>query len=113
VASVLELNSLQVVFHLPLSEEAYAQFCELDILMQSVQLTSDKDTWNYIWGSTQYSSKKAYDHLLGSQQVHPAFGWIWKSSCQMNVTPRAMESLIKSLKLQLSLKERANQFVKI
>jgi hypothetical protein len=27
VASVLALDSLQNVFHLPLSEEAYAQFC--------------------------------------------------------------------------------------
>jgi hypothetical protein len=53
---------------LPLSKEAYAQFCELGTLLQSIQLNSDKDTWNYIWGSAQYSSKKAYDHLLGSQQ---------------------------------------------
>jgi hypothetical protein len=27
--------------------------------------------------------KKAYKHLIGSSQVHPAFGWIWSFSCQM------------------------------
>jgi hypothetical protein len=48
VASVLELNSLQEVFQLPLSKDGYAQFCELDILLQSIQLNLDKDTWTYI-----------------------------------------------------------------
>jgi hypothetical protein len=43
VASVLALDSLQNVFHLPLSKEAYAQFCQLDIILQSLQVTTDKD----------------------------------------------------------------------
>jgi hypothetical protein len=33
--SVLELNELEDLFHLPLSEEAYTQFCDLNIYMQA------------------------------------------------------------------------------
>jgi hypothetical protein len=46
--AVMEQESLQDIFHLPLSEEAYEQLCELDIIMQSLQLTGEKDTWSYI-----------------------------------------------------------------
>jgi hypothetical protein len=53
------------------------------VVIQSLQLNGDKDVWSYIWGNAQYSSQKAYKHLLRTQTVHPAFGWLWKSLCQM------------------------------
>ena len=70
------------LFHLPLSVQAYQQFLELLSLLQVVSLQDDSDTWTYIWGTTQYSTKKAYVHLSGYRSVHPAFKWLWDSSCQ-------------------------------
>jgi hypothetical protein len=69
-------------FNQPLSEEAYIQFCDLDITLQAIHLNENKGRWTYIWGNENYSSAKAYKHLLGSQSIHPAFRWLWRSSCQ-------------------------------
>jgi hypothetical protein len=45
--------------------KAFDQFGELSIILQSLSLNGDKDTWSYIWGNAQYSSRKAYKHLFG------------------------------------------------
>jgi hypothetical protein len=42
----------------------------------------DSDKWSYIWGSNILSVKRAYNSLIGYQEVQLHFGWIWKSSCQ-------------------------------
>jgi hypothetical protein len=73
---------LQDLFQLPLSEEAYQEYCELEILLNSVQYTDENDNWSYIWGNGPYSSSKTYNHLLGSKEVHLVFKWIWRMSCQ-------------------------------
>jgi hypothetical protein len=82
VKTVLELDALEDHFHLPLSVEAYQQFCELELYLQSLPRDSGTDKWSYIWGNDDYSAAKAYNHLLGSQQIHPSVRWIWQSSCQ-------------------------------
>jgi hypothetical protein len=74
--------SLQELFHLPLSEETYSQFCELDLFMNLLPENQHRDTWKYIWGGNEYSSQKAYRHLIVSSRTHPAFRWIWSSVCQ-------------------------------
>jgi hypothetical protein len=83
VKQILESDALEDNFHLPLSEVAYEQFCELDIYMQTIQSKDGKDSWSYIWGCKNYSAFKAYKHLVDSQYVHPAFKWIWRSSYQL------------------------------
>jgi hypothetical protein len=40
------------------------------------------DSWFYIWGCFTFTSKKAYQHLLGASWAAPIFKWIWRSSCQ-------------------------------
>ena len=40
------------------------------------------DSWTYIWGSSQFSSSKAYKLLTGHTQVDPTFKRLWKTSCQ-------------------------------
>jgi hypothetical protein len=77
VRTILDSEALQENFNLPLSEIVFNQFCELDIFLQSIQIGNDKDTWSYIWGNQQYSASKVYKHLIGFQQVHPAFKWLW------------------------------------
>jgi hypothetical protein len=75
-------QDLQDIFQLPLSEEAYMQFCEVNVLMQSLQINNDKYKWKYIWVSGHYSSVKAYKHLTGNQPVHLVFHCLWASTCQ-------------------------------
>jgi hypothetical protein len=65
-----------------LSEEAYVQYYEIEILIQAISDNSGQDKWHYIWGNGHYSSVKAYRHLLGSQRTHPVYRWLWVASCQ-------------------------------
>jgi hypothetical protein len=60
----------------------FEQYCELEIYMQALEQDGSNDIWSYIWGNGNFSSQKVYRHLCGSNQVHSAFGWIWKSACQ-------------------------------
>jgi hypothetical protein len=80
--SVFNQDSLHDLFQVPLSEEAFIQFCELDIFLHPLRDNANPDTWSYIWGSKIFSSQKAYKHLIGNNRVHPAFKWVWRSSCQ-------------------------------
>jgi hypothetical protein len=82
LSSIMSQEALQDIFRLPLSEEAYIKFYELDLFMQLFQSNDNRDQWKYIWGNYHYSSSRAYKHLIGSQPVHPAFKWLWTSSCQ-------------------------------
>lgn len=82
VAKVKSNESLQSLFHLPLSEEAYPQFIILQELLGMVQSTEEKDIRGFIWGSTYFSSSKVYKQLSEHSQVHVAYRWTWKSSCQ-------------------------------
>jgi hypothetical protein len=73
------------LFNLPLSQESYEKFNELEIICQNATkkiLLGQKDNWCYIWGNSEYSSKKAYKALIGSQPAIPPFSWLWRSSCQ-------------------------------
>jgi hypothetical protein len=70
------------LFHLPLSHQAHSQLTSLNEDLNSIHLNDSKDSWSYIWNSGLYSVKKAYKQLSGQSSPHPAFKWIWKSSCQ-------------------------------
>lgn len=37
------------------------------------------DQWTYIWGSTIFSSKRAYMQLNGTLEASPWFRWLWNS----------------------------------
>ena len=78
-ASVTNTSSL---FSLPLSTEAFAQFQQFEIILQNLELSDGVDTWMYIWGSSIFTSTKAYCQLRGRSWSHPIYKWIWKSSCQ-------------------------------
>jgi hypothetical protein len=56
--SALELNELEDPFHLPLSEEAYTQFCDLNIYMQAFQHSGEANQWEYIWGNGHIAHQK-------------------------------------------------------
>jgi hypothetical protein len=78
----LELNGSSDLFHLSLTEEAYTQFCELQIYLQAIQDSNEQDQWKYVWGSGHYKAAKSYKTIIGSQPIYHACKWIWQSACQ-------------------------------
>jgi len=79
---VYHQNEISNLFHLPLSVEAYAQLHQIVHMIQILNLVEDNDSWSYIWGSSLFSSSKAYKALVGKTEAHQAFNWLWKSFCQ-------------------------------
>jgi hypothetical protein len=75
-------SSIVSLFNLPLSIEAFQQFQQIENIFQNLQLDGVKDVWLYIWGSSIFTSKRAYRHLIGTCSAHPIFKWIRKSSNQ-------------------------------
>lgn len=72
------MNAVSIVpssdsFNLPLSVEAFDQFQKLNIILQDTQPIDAPDVWTYIWGSSIFTSKKAYKQLVGTGLAHPLF----------------------------------------
>ena len=70
------------IFQLPLSEQAYEHYLELNEAWDQITINNSKDRWRYIWGSDIYSTKKTYRHLMGHSNVHTIYKWLWKNKCQ-------------------------------
>jgi hypothetical protein len=59
VADFLSTTDLASHFHLPLSEQAYEEYQELQEIVQSIQIRQeDKDQWQYIWGAKKIHIQK-------------------------------------------------------
>lgn len=76
------MTHLHDMFQLPLSQQAYDQFLQLNDEIANLDVTSEYDKWVYIWDTEVYSSRQAYKYLMGTTHIHPAFKWLWKSKCQ-------------------------------
>jgi hypothetical protein len=71
------------LFQLPLSMEASHQLAELmDSLDDWNRERNNFDCWTYIWGSGIFTSKQAYNNMMGHAQAPPPFQWLWKSRCE-------------------------------
>jgi hypothetical protein len=85
IHSVIHTEYLEDLFHLPLSQQAFQEFEQLEnlceVALQRVQ-EGEADKWKYIWGNFSFTSRKAYKVLIGYQPTIPHFSWIWKTSCQ-------------------------------
>jgi hypothetical protein len=55
---LFSVDSILDLFHLPLSEEAFGQFQQLEGLFQNLHMTDATDVWSYIWGNSLFSTKK-------------------------------------------------------
>lgn len=64
VQQACQTVALSELFHLPLSEEAFQHFQELELIISDLQVLDVSDQWVYIWGSSLFSSKKAYYSTL-------------------------------------------------
>jgi hypothetical protein len=72
------------LFHLPLSVQAYDEFCNLQMILAQNPLSGSKDSWSYQWGDG-YRPARFYAHAHASFQADPIYLWLWKSSCTMNI----------------------------
>jgi hypothetical protein len=64
VKEVLDTEFLEDLFHLPLSQQAYAEFLQMESICQTAREKlndEDSDKWSYIWG-TNFSVKKPIIH---------------------------------------------------
>jgi hypothetical protein len=50
--------------------------------LANLQLHDHNDKWRCNASSNLFSSQKVYSHLIGNQQSHPLFSWLWRSKCQ-------------------------------
>jgi len=80
--SVMEAQGPAELFHLPISDVAHQQLISLAEDQATIQDSMEFDYWSYIWGSSFFSSAKAYTHLTGYRVIHLAFKWLRKSACQ-------------------------------
>jgi hypothetical protein len=79
VHSAISLEYLKDLFHLPLSQEAFLEFEELEVIcgntMQMIQ-EGNIDNLSYTWGNANGTSKRAYKVLISYQLAPPHFNWI-------------------------------------
>ena len=78
---VMNAGELEDFLHLPLSPLAVTQLLQVAEDFLTLPASDEKDTWTYIWGSSFFSTSRAYKHLTGHMPIHPFFRKIWKS-CQ-------------------------------
>jgi hypothetical protein len=82
VSQFLLNNSLHTQFHLPLSEQAYHEYQDLQEYIQTIQVEQDtKDSWSYLWGTSSYTSSRFYHLPYKNLQPPAPFLWIWNSKC--------------------------------
>jgi hypothetical protein len=70
------LEQLLALFHLPLSNEAFAQFQTLQDFMINLPDSSDSDSWEVFGSNTIFKVCKAYKHFVGQC---PAIKKLWKT----------------------------------
>jgi hypothetical protein len=54
VSSVLQMESFQDHFNLPLSKIAFEQFYKVSIILQSLHVDGQRDKWPHIWGNGNF-----------------------------------------------------------
>ena len=87
VSSAAQLEYFEDMFNLPLSNQAFQEFLQLEILWESLQQRiqlGSHDSWSYIWGSDKFSASKAYHMMLGKKDCPPHFSWIWNTPAKLS-----------------------------
>lgn len=76
-------NEVSRNFYLPLSVQASEELEAVQLLLQNSDWDPEVwDIWSYNWNSMNFSSKKAYKFLQGTQEASPLFSWIWSAGNQ-------------------------------
>jgi hypothetical protein len=74
-------QEVERIFRLPLSSQVAKQLEEIEELPEDKEWNENiQDSWSYTWGNSKFSSKKAYNLLIGNSKASPLFSWLWASS---------------------------------
>lgn len=79
IKGVSEANSLEDLFHIPISHQAAIEFEDLSSLMQNYALTEENDRRIFYWGNSNCSATKIYKLAFSHIQTPVVFSWVWKS----------------------------------
>jgi len=74
--NAISVSPASSLFNLPLSVEAFGQFQQIESIIQDFRPSVEADIWCYIWGTSNFTPKKAYCQLLGTSWADPIFRWI-------------------------------------
>ena len=103
-------NNIESQFHLPLSEQAYQEYQTLQDYIQTLQVQPNtKDSWHYIWGSSNYTSTKFYNFPFKNVQPPAPFIWIWDSKCSNKLRVFAWLLLMDRLNTRNILRREKNK----
>jgi hypothetical protein len=101
---------MEIQFHLPLSEQAFQEFQNLQSFIQSIQVQQGtKDTWSFIWGNNIYATFKFYNLPYKNVQPPAPFTWIWNSKCSNKLRVFSWLLLMHRLNTRKILKRKKIQ----
>lgn len=80
IHAAANLNSVEDMFNLPLSQAAFN--CQTFSRLWHLCIWRTNDIWSFFGGSSKLSSSKAYKFLIGHGPTNPIFTWLWDSPCQ-------------------------------
>jgi hypothetical protein len=70
------------LFHLPLANEAFAQFQALQEFLLNIPDSADSDSWEVLRNNTNFKVSKEYKHFVGQHLVCHVIKKLWKICCQ-------------------------------
>ncbi|TVU06152.1 hypothetical protein EJB05_49350, partial [Eragrostis curvula] len=86
VHEVINTESIEELFNLPLTQEALDELLLIQIDLEQLEENLERpDKWIYIWGSDTYKSCKYYKHNFIGLTCPQPFKWIWKSKCMPKI----------------------------
>ena len=102
---VNQVQKLSSLFSLPLSQQAFNELENLQILLENNPPSQDQDVWSYCWGE-KYTAGQFYLKVFSSLTVPKTYGWIWETCCTMNYKVFAWLLLRDRLNTKDMLKRR-------
>ena len=82
VSQILDMEDALDHFNLPLSQEAYDELLQFQVLMQDLPGVSDPDQWLVFQSSNHFKVFKVYKLAMSGHLVCPTLKWLWKTCCQ-------------------------------
>ena len=106
VRETMQVQNLDDIFFLPLSQQAYDEFQLLQSRLENLPYDDNTtNKWAPIWGN-MYTSHRFYWHVFSEVDAHPIFKIIWKSRCTPRIKLFAWLVLVDQLNTKTMLWRR-------
>ena len=77
VKKIMQTDDLSMLFHLPLSPQAFQELVTMQLQLQMVPYDSNiSDTWSFSWGNSQYTSRRLYQLAFKHLILPNTFKWV-------------------------------------